>query len=86
MAVDRKIFTEDVDVGLKANKEFTKFYLNCKIDGKTKQKIFDYSNKNWDKATRRNKAKKDALDFKESIITPPPNNLKNQQAYLTLGC
>lgn len=67
MAVDRKIFTEDVDVGLKANKEFTKFYLNCKIDGKTKQKIFDYSNKNWDKATRRNKAKKDALDFKESI-------------------
>ena len=20
------------------------------------------------------------------IITPPPNNLKNQQAYLTLGC
>ena len=33
MAVDRKIFTEDVDVGLKANKEFTKFYLNCKIDG-----------------------------------------------------
>ena len=41
MAVDRKIFTEDVDVGLKANKEFTKFYLNCKIDGKTKQKIFE---------------------------------------------
>ena len=46
MAVDRKIFTEDVDVGLKANKEFTKFYLNCKIDGKTKQKIFEYTNKN----------------------------------------
>ena len=22
----------------------------------------------------------------ETIITPPPNNLKNQQAYLTLGC
>ena len=21
-----------------------------------------------------------------AIITPPPNNLKNQQAYLTLGC
>ncbi len=20
------------------------------------------------------------------VITPPPNNLKNQQAYLTLGC
>ena len=20
------------------------------------------------------------------LITPPPNNLKNQQAYLTLGC
>jgi len=67
MAVDRKIFTEDVDVGLKANKEFTKFYLNCKIDGKTKQKIFDYSNKNWDKATRRSKAKREALDFKESV-------------------
>ncbi len=24
--------------------------------------------------------------FANSIITPPPNNLKNQQAYLTLGC
>ena len=23
---------------------------------------------------------------KEEIITPPPNNLKNQQAYFTLGC
>ena len=25
-------------------------------------------------------------DELEYIITPPPNNLKNQQAYLTLGC
>ncbi len=24
--------------------------------------------------------------FVAPIITPPPNNLKNQQAYLTLGC
>ena len=23
---------------------------------------------------------------KRELITPPPNNLKNQQAYLTLGC
>lgn len=67
MAVDRKIFTEEVDTGLKANKEFTKFYLNCKINGKIKQKIFDYTNKNWDKPTRKSKAKKDALNFKESF-------------------
>ncbi len=67
MAVDRKIFTEEIDTGLKANKEFTKFYLNCKINGKIKQKVFDYSNKNWDKATRKNKAKQDALTFKESF-------------------
>jgi integrase len=67
MAVDRKLFTEDVDTGLKANKEFTKFYLNCKIDGRIKQKIFDYTNMNWDKTTRKRKAKKDALDFKESF-------------------
>lgn len=67
MAVDRKIFTENVDTGLKANKEFTKFYLNCKINGKIKQKVFDYTNKNWDKATRKNKAKQDALSFKESL-------------------
>ena len=24
--------------------------------------------------------------FSKLFITPPPNNLKNQQAYLTLGC
>lgn len=67
MAVDRKIFTENIDTGLKANKEYTKFYLNCKINGKVKQKVFDYTNKDWDKATRKNKAKKDALNFKESF-------------------
>lgn len=68
MAVNRKIFTEYIDTGLKATKDFNKFYLNCKIDGKIKQKVFDYSNKSWDKTTRKNKAKKDALAFKESFI------------------
>ena len=24
--------------------------------------------------------------IRDYFITPPPNNLKNQQAYLTLGC
>jgi integrase len=67
MAVDRKIYTEPVDIGLKANKEFTKFYLNCKINGKIKQKVFDYTNKSWDKTTRKNKAKKDVIIFKESF-------------------
>jgi hypothetical protein len=30
--------------------------------------------------------KKDYVPSYYLIITPPPNNLKNQQAYLTLGC
>ena len=24
--------------------------------------------------------------YEDVVITPPPNNLKNQQAYFTLGC
>ncbi len=64
MAVDRKLFVNIVDTGLKANKEFTKFYLNCKINGKVKQKVFIYENRSWDKRTRVAKAKMDTLDFK----------------------
>lgn len=57
MAVDRSQFTDVVEKGLKANKEHTKFYINFKKDGKVKQKVLDYTDKNWDKRTRTSKAK-----------------------------
>jgi len=78
MAVDRKAYTETVDTGLKANKEFTKFYLNCKINNKIKQKVFDYTNKSWDKVTRKNKAKADAIAFRDSfkVDTDIDENIK----------
>ena len=68
MAVARKLFINKVDIGLKANKDFTKFYLNCKINGKAKQKVFIYENTSWDKRTRIAKAKIDSLDFKKKHL------------------
>lgn len=57
MAIDLKEFPNDVDVGLKANKDFTKFLYRFKIDGITKRGIIDYSSKDWDKRTKVSNAK-----------------------------
>lgn len=65
MAIDKDAFTEKVDIGLKANKSYTEFYVRFKIETKEYSKLFDYSDKNWDKRTRVAKAKADAINFKE---------------------
>lgn len=67
MAINKDEFIEKVDVGLKANKAYTHFYARFKIETKEYSKLFDYSDKNWDKRTRITKAKSDTLSFKESI-------------------
>lgn len=67
MAINKDEFIEKVDVGLKANKAYTHFYARLKIETKEYSKLFDYSDKNWDKRTRITKAKSDTLNFKESI-------------------
>ena len=65
MAINKDDFSEKVDVGLKANKSYTQFYVRFKIETKEYSKLFDYSDKNWDKRTRITKAKTDAITFKE---------------------
>ncbi len=65
MAVDRKQFINKVDTGLKTDKDYKKFYINVKQDGKIKQKVLDYTNKDWDKRTRIAKAKSELLKMKE---------------------
>ncbi len=67
MAVDRSQFTEKVVTGIKANKKYDKFYLNFKVNKKIKQKVLDYSHKDWDKRTRITKAKKELQNFKDDI-------------------
>lgn len=57
MAIDVKEFPNDVDVGLKANKDYTKFFYRFKIDGISKRGIIDYRNKDWDKRTKVSNAK-----------------------------
>jgi integrase len=64
MAINKSDFKEKVDVGLKANKLYTTFYCRFKIEGKEFSKLFDYTDKNWDKRTRVAKAKADMLEFK----------------------
>ena len=68
MAVDRKQFTEIVEAGLKANSSYTKFYINFKLDGKIKQRVIDYTDKDWDKRTRITRAKADLAEEKNKQV------------------
>ena len=61
MAIDRKIYIKEVDIGLKANEDYKKFYFNSKINGKIYSKLFDYSKTDWDKRTRIAKAKSESI-------------------------
>jgi hypothetical protein len=65
MAINEKDFSEKIDTGLKANKNFNLFLYRFRIGTNSFRKIFDYSNKNWDKKTRTSKAKSDAFNYKE---------------------
>lgn len=67
MAIKKSDFIEKVDVGLKADKPYTQFYCRFKIEGKEYSKLFDYTDKNWDKRTRIAKAKSDTLEFKDAV-------------------
>lgn len=67
MAIDKSEFIHKVDTGLKANKTYTKFYFRCRVEGKDHVKIFDYSDKSWDKRTRVSKAKEDAINEKKNF-------------------
>lgn len=73
MAINKSDYINKIDVGLKADKTYTYFYYRFKIDGKEFSKTFDYSRKSWDVKTKKSKAKKDALNFKESKY----NDLEN---------
>lgn len=66
MAIDRSEFINNIDVGLKGNKIFTRFFYRFKINQKSYYQIFDYSDKDWDKKTRISKAKTDSFNYKES--------------------
>lgn len=77
MAVNRKNFINKVDTGLKADKDYKRFYMSFKHDGKIKQKVIDYSNKDWDKRTRISKAKSDLLREKNKEIGASVNFTEN---------
>ena len=73
MAIDMSEFTDDVEAGLKANKNFTRFFYRFKADGTTKRRILDYSNKDWDKRTRIAKAKADLAAEKNKQVNTGVN-------------
>ena len=77
MAVDRKQFINKVDTGLKTDKDYQKFYINFKLEGKIKQRVLDFTNKDWDKKTRTSKAKLELTSKK-----PEPNSFVNFPSFL----
>lgn len=66
MPIDTKDFPNKVDVGLKSNSSYNKFLYRFKNDGQTKRGVIDYSDKNWDKRTRVNRAKVQLQQIKET--------------------
>jgi integrase len=70
MAIDISEFPNQIDTGLKASKDYKKFYYRFKHEDKQFRTIFDYSDKSWDKRTRITKAKIDAAAFREKKINP----------------
>ena len=79
MAIDMSEFTDDVEAGLKANKNFTRFFYRFKADGTTKRRILDYSNKDWDKRTRIAKAKADLAAEKNKQVNTGVNFTENSR-------
>ena len=77
MAVNRSEFTQKVDTGIKATKDYKRFYLSFKKDGKIKQKVLDYSSKSWDKRTRISKAKIELEKQKHKLIEAGINFSEN---------
>lgn len=70
MAININDFPNDIDIGLKANQDATKFFYRFKIDGITKRGIIDFSFKTWDKRTRTEQAKVEFLHIKNKIKNP----------------
>lgn len=73
MAVNRKQFTQIVDKGIKATKDYNKFYLNFKANGKVVQRTIDYTTKDWGKRTRITAIKKELQILKDKSIDQSTN-------------
>ena len=73
MAIDYKIYSERVDIGIKSDKEGLRFLLSVKRDGKIKRRVLDLSRKSWNKRDRLRYVRKeydlliDSFDSKESV-------------------
>ncbi len=70
MSINKKEFINKIDTGLKSNATYTVFFYRCIVNGREYTKLFDYKNKDWDKRTRINKAKAEAITFRENKINP----------------
>lgn len=82
MPIKEDTYCISIDIGLKSCKDYEKFLYRFKIDKQSFRKIFDYSNKSWDKKTRIAKAKADAFTFKEKIKNGPLNSDINENIVL----
>lgn len=67
MAIDMKEFTQKVDVGLKANKSYTRFFYRFKVGTVAKRGLIDYTNMTWDKKERVAKAKAEKIRIAEGV-------------------
>jgi len=55
--------------GLKANKDYDKFYYRFKINGREYYKLIDYTNKAWDKKLRKTNATAEAIKYKNEKLS-----------------
>jgi len=69
VAIQKEAFTEKISGirGLKATKDFKKFYYRFRVNGKEYSKVFDFNDKNWDKRTRTQKAIERAYLYRDEV-------------------
>ncbi len=65
LAINPNEYPNTIETGLKANKNFTKFYFRFKHEKSTFKGIIDYTSKTWDKRTRVANAKEELIKRKK---------------------
>ncbi len=78
MAIYENDYTHKIDTGLKSNKDYKRFLYRFKIGDKSYRKVFDYTDKSWDKKTRTSKAKADSFKYKEEVKHGTPESIVSE--------
>lgn len=68
MAINTKEFCEKVSTGIKATKDYKRFFFTLTYNGKKKRKVLDFTRKGWNKKDCIKEARKAYIDFEDEVM------------------